>query len=273
MTRANHIRAALNCGTHWPGPYLLVTQESQCGKYAQPSGDQRNSRVYQFDTVTVDAHQDHPSTIIVARSPSDPSQDWFSGQATLELGLPIWVQSRLDEYRRLYQDDRRAVFIDGHHIKTRDVPSLPKAGFLLSSDDSVEKSGKGRTTEFTTKIEDAIRNAPDRPVLLSIGTDGFSCNTGLFKSHFERVPSYDMVVRLHTLGKTNGAKLDPSHLQKTANSWWGKYPSEQITQRLENFAYNSTSAAINELVAVWNELQSFKDVMSSASIVSGRNMS
>ncbi|KAF2442461.1 hypothetical protein P171DRAFT_446148 [Karstenula rhodostoma CBS 690.94] len=110
---------------------------------------------------------------------------------------------------------------------------------------------------------DHLQAAPDRPTIVSIGSDGFSCNTGLIQPFLERVVSCDMVIRHNFIAYRNGngpSLNETLLLLRYGLCWWKDYRSECILQELNGSLPPGSLQKIDELIAWWDEQQHRKDL-------------
>jgi hypothetical protein len=276
MQKGNHYACRRGCNTHWPNAYLLTIHEDMCGTSEDPSTTaKRRSRILK---INLGPGTGKPSILIVARcSNSAPPNAWYAGKETLEEGLPIWVQPALESYRRLYQDYRHAEIHAGVHVQTAFAPAPRLLHDLVDSADwtSTNKglvSNKIRSHTFTSQIETALQVAPDRPVILSTGADGFSCNTGRIEAFIHRVRPFDLVVRFHAIAyNDNGPTLTEGLLTRHDMFWWHVYASEDLARVPRQGSTDLTLLAVRELKTWWADLQRRKDTQSANFLKPGRN--
>lgn len=87
--------------------------------------------------------------------------------------------------------------------------------------------------------------------LVSIGADGFSCNSTLIKPFLQRMNGFDLAIRYHTLDFPNGEgpSLTEALLTQHEKHWWGQYKSEDIQEHFHGSPLIGSSAKTKELVA------------------------
>lgn len=204
-----------------------------CRRDRRPKGTKRATRVLEFDLGPENGKE--ASSIIVGRnSGGTVAKDWYADKTALDEGIPVWARGHLDDYRRLFNDDRRAKAIVGIRIRSAFVPSPPSAaGFLLSTDSGNVKGDKSRAMNYTKAVEDSLKAAPDVPVIVSIGADGFACSSGMIKAFMERTIPYRLVMRYNfVLYPQENLRLTEFLLMKDKNAWWRSYDSRDILYRL-----------------------------------------
>ena len=209
---------------------------------------QRTQQVVELD-LSPNNHK-APSIVFVAReSGNEAPQAWFAGKETLAEGLATWIRPMLDAYRRIYNDSRPAVLVAGINVKTRFTPAPQSAvGFIDQEDDSKRKSDKLRAMKFTKAIIQMLENAPDKPVLVSIGSDGFSCDTMRLQAFFERVRAFDLVTRLKTLTFSDGVKMSSHLLTKDEDAWWAKVETSAILNCLRQSVTLTDQELVKEFI-------------------------
>jgi hypothetical protein len=261
------------CSRRWADEYLLTTHEGGCGRDKRPKGEKRTVRVLEFD-LGPNNGQDASVIIVGRNSGGSTPTGWFAGKETLEEGIPIWAQPHLDDYRRLFDDQRRAKVVAGVRVRSAFVPSPPAAGFVLPTDSDGLKGDKRRAIKFTETVEGSVKRASDTPTIVSIGADGFACASSLIKDFLERNKPFRLVCRFHiikTPNTTNSLSLTEALLTKKGDGWWRVYESKDILQRLRGASNFADKIAVDELVAWWNRLQVGKDGNSDYKLIPGRN--
>jgi hypothetical protein len=260
------------CGTNWPNPYLLTAHELKCGLQKAP----RNTTLIRMRLPSKSDKEERPSIIIVARtSGSYIPRSWYGGFATLEQGLQSWGAAHLVDYRRIFSDERAAVLHIGINVPTVYMPTgMDVNDHLIATVDASTKYGWRRANRFTGQIAQDLQAAPGRPTIVSIGSDGFSCNTSLIQPFLERVVSFDMVVRHNFIRYRNGTgpSLNETLLLRYGLCWWKDYRSECILQGLNESLPPGQLQEIDELIAWWAEQQRRKDLRREYCLVSGRNL-
>jgi hypothetical protein len=265
------------CGnTSWPDAYLLTCHEEKCDVKDNAVRSGQSSKLLRIKLGTDTAKS---SIIIVARvSGSSIPKAWYAGKSSLEEGLPIWVQPTLEAYRRLYQDYRPAEIHVGAQVQTAFTPTPSSIHNLADTAGSTIKNSnfyQTRAFNFTTQIVSALRGAPidSRPVILSVGVDGFTCNTSRMEAFLQRVCPLKFVVKLHTISyqQGQGPSLTPDLLWEDGNSWWADYTSEHLIRVFQQATAVPGLQAANELKIWWEDLQRRKDTMSANILMTGRN--
>lgn len=260
------------CGTHWPNAYMLTSHEIRCGLQKTPN----DTKLMRINFPSNSDKNERPSVIMIARTSGNyVPKSWSGGFSTLAEGLQSWGAAHLANYRRLFSDERSAVLHVGVNVKTAYLPTSISVNAHLTPDmDASTKSGWRRAHKFTDHIAEDLQAAPNRPTIINIGSDGFSCNTGLLQPFLERVVSLDMVIRHNFISyrNGNGPSLDPTLLSVDGLCWWKAYRSEDILQRLKGSLPSRGLREIDELIAWWDEQQHRKDLRREYSLVPGRNL-
>jgi hypothetical protein len=108
-------------------------------------------------------------------------------------------------------------------------------------------------TEAITKDLHSSSQAATPPVLLSIGLDGFTCNTRLMQSWLKEI-DIDFEFAIWT-SKTPG--MNEQHFTRVDEAYIGRYDSRELLRCLED--RSQAPEAYKDLVKFWAEKQQIKD--------------
>ncbi|CAN9157306.1 unnamed protein product [Alternaria alternata] len=208
-----------------------------------------------------------PSVIIVNRSSAKVPESWKDNADTIEEGLPMLGRRYLNHYAAWSRyTGGSAVLHSCYDAPTRYIPAPAfDDSFLASSQSHIIK--QHRTFKFTQAIVsdiEAANQARIKPVLLSIGADGWFCDCRVLLPWLKASKlEFDMVIRLNSLPSTMSNKFADLHYKV----WWISYDMKLILRALESGPGHDEKT--DELIATWKLLQDSKDVSFGVSV--GRN--
>jgi hypothetical protein len=154
----------------------------------------------------------------------------------------IWPFQHDTRCSHIYPTERKLQF---HQHRVHGVNSMSSIR---------DHSYRRRAIVFTHAITaDLLRAAGRDPVLLSQGTDGFTCNTSLIKDYLHKLGMpFRLVIHTHKLGK-----LEEAYLTRIGEVYWGSYESQTLLGALDDRA--SATPAYQDLLRIWDRLQAMKD--------------
>jgi hypothetical protein len=251
------------CGNHYADVYSLVSHEQKCVLVAsKPRIKRRKNQPLEF-RILLDAVQ-KPSVIYVARSSGQRAPgSWSSDRDTRLEGLPIWIIPYREDFQRIFADNRPAVLHAYAALKTRHLPSCADRKAMTS------KSTSGKEIQHMTKahrmtaaITKDVQDCPDRPTIVSLGTDAWASDLANIQAYLSRVQTPFTLVICHTsnyVGQEN--RLSAQDLTAgTSGVWWGSYTSTELLAGLINF--DGARPAVQELITTWGAIQEHKNLLS-----------
>jgi hypothetical protein len=248
------------CGNHYADVYSLVSHEQKCVLVASKPGTKlRIHKQWEFRFLLNTFEK--PSVIYVARSSGDFPKVWLCRRSNLSDGLPIWIQPRRLEYERIFGDHRPAVFHAGSKMSTAFLPAPAEPHVVESELDWRRYSPYiQRAHRMTAAITKDVQDCPDRPTIVSLGTDAWSCSTVNIQGYLSLMQTPFTLVICHS-GIYTGREeqLSTQYLRRGRNGlWWGSYTSTELLAGLINF--DNARPAVKELITTWRTMQAVKEM-------------
>jgi len=264
-TRGPYQCSKAGCGQFSACLYHLAAHEENCKmKEANMS-----STSYRFP-LTKAAESRHPASIIIVnRSSSHPPKEWQAGTGSIHTGLPIVGRAILAHHiarTALPPTNVSAVLHSCSNCTTRQLPSLG-INKSMSQDNLHQRLAFHRAFKFTMAITGDIQAANEagiKPVLISVGLDGWACDERMLLPWLQTSAlQFELVIHLQKLQYGMTDRFSELHGEI---HWW-EYQTQSILEALERGSgYDDKT---DELIAAWKLLQSGKDV--SFGVTCGRN--
>jgi hypothetical protein len=250
------------CGIFHADLYQLAMHEERCK--GNLTGERRTSTRYCL-TASAEASVP-PSVIIVIRSSAERPNIWKAGTDSFEEGLPLLGQKILAHYAAWSSfPGGSAVLHSCYDCPTRYLPASAVDDSFLETTNA-RRSDRYRAFKFTQAIVndiEAANQAGIKPILLSVGVDGWACDRRMILPWLQgSTLRFDLVLRLNGLNYGMTDRFVELH----HNVYWATYNPEYILEALE---FRSQDDKYKELVTVWNTIQDGKDV--SFGVKMGRN--
>ncbi|CAN9477428.1 unnamed protein product [Alternaria alternata] len=199
-----------------------------------------------------------PSVIIVNRSSAKAPESWKDNADTIEEGLPMLGRRYLNHYAAWSgYTGGSAVLHSCYDVPTRYIPAPAlDDSFLASSQSHMIK--QHRTFKFTQAIVsdiEAANQAGIEPTVLTIGVDGWFCDTRMILPWLQASTlQFELVIRTSQPAYGMTRRFAEEH----GGIYWWTYQTKAILQALEQGAGHDEKT--DELIAAWKLLQSSKDV-------------
>ncbi|KAF2869080.1 hypothetical protein BDV95DRAFT_498895 [Massariosphaeria phaeospora] len=201
-----------------------------------------------------------PTIIIVARSSKQPPESWKGGlgkKAKFKEGLPLFGSKFLQHFETVFGPTGRSAVL--HEAYTAQTRYLPHGAYHTPAayDTKHELNSAKIACRFTnnvTKDLEAATTLGVKPILLSVGLDGYSCHVKNWLAYIERVPQFELVLSLPT--QIHGITAD--HATVDRGITWTSYESIDIAGAIRGDSEHTEEALT--LIAAWRQQQAVKDI-------------
>ncbi|KAG9196832.1 hypothetical protein G6514_003939 [Epicoccum nigrum] len=274
---ANHARSHLHdargpyqcskkCDEYYADLWMLAQHEEDC----KGTGHTRPQAMHHF---RIEGCSDSvpPRTIIVGRTSSSGyiPLSWINKAATARDGLPTWgarILEHYDKFRGVSTGPASIRVSTG--VQTRYLPA-PDVDTTHQHRDHVRWL-KNRAYILTQGIIADIESANSSgitPVVLSVGVDGWACNTELIQSWLEDHTELKFKLVIHMNDVLYG--MSREFVKNHRGIYWGEYNPAEILRVLKDGL--GTNDSIDDLVSTWRRAQFVKDAVSGVSVDMRRN--
>ncbi|KAI4614181.1 hypothetical protein J4E80_006872 [Alternaria sp. BMP 0032] len=250
------------CPRYWNDLYLLAGHRMRC---KGEGGKSRADRENRFQSIHDPAETDEGLTFLVAvaRASGAAPKAWKGDEDPVQDGIDTFASPIFDTFQTdhgVAQGSVCGTFLAMDNIHTSVTPTA-KDVMLHNIADPVLRQYITQAYVFTRAIDkdlEALASRNVKPVLLSIGIDGFSCNTKLILPWLQRSPRFTLVIRETDLPYGMDEAYFP---QYESGFYYGIFDSAEILEQLsvDMSADMSGDNAISNLLAAWNALQAWKD--------------
>ena len=160
---------------------------------------------------------------------------------------------------------RSAVLHASWNMKTRELPAYEDYQDRFD-DTEAHRTQKNNAFKWTKAVNEDLRRAK-QPIIVSVGWDGWTCNTERLPQWLEKMPDARWFFRLTGLQY----KPDPSLLRKDHNLYWAEFDSTLIAQGLRDALQRTPELA--QLLRIWDHIQTQKDNrVNEDALLTGRNL-
>lgn len=257
-----------DCGQYHVCLYMLQSHEEDC---VGPKVPKRETTMrFSLGSTLPNAPDTPAEVVIVGRSSAFPPKAWAMGTSSHHEGLPIWGDCVLRHFAA-YTGAKfsNAVLHASSHTRTRFMPAPTVDNSTAQATEDLRWHVR-RAFFFTKSILHDIKNANAAgitPTLLSVGLDGFTCNTRALQTwlHEQGTITFDIVFRLKALdyGMTRDDVVEHGSV------YWASCSSDALRSALNGGISDSTLARI---LASMDKLQGIKDALTGHNALkNGRN--
>ena len=185
------------CENRYYDLYLLASHESGCkGKHGEITA--RFDSVFRVDyqkSMTSKA----PCVLAIVRASREPPKAWKAGEEHLADGIKIWTKTLFDEFANDYDNNEgiNATLIAMSYVHTS-VASTGEFSQAHTTTDPTRRAYYARAYRYTHTIDRFLEHFTARgtkPIILSIGLDGFACKADLILPWLQRSPSFTLIIR------------------------------------------------------------------------------
>lgn len=178
------------------------------------------------------------------------------------------AQAHWRTYKTVFDDIITAILIAGSGVRTADIPCSGQDN--ENAKDTWDRYRLDCAAEFTQTIRKCIQDSPDKPTIVSIGIDGWGCDTDRIRDFINTERSSQYVFRTTFIDdKVSGITFKSDTLHRSPNAWWGNCSSDDISKRIRRDS--KVGSVADELVSFWNMIQGRKGTKSYLSLQVGRN--
>jgi len=140
-----------------------------------------------------------PCVLAVVRASSQSPKAWNAGEEHLADGIKIWAKNLFDEFANDYDSNEgiNATLIAMSYVHTSVAPT-GKFSQAHTTTDPTRRAYHARAYRYTHTIDRLLEHFTARgtkPIILSIGLDGFTCKADLILPWLQRSPSFTLIIR------------------------------------------------------------------------------
>ncbi|KAH9862401.1 hypothetical protein J1614_011056 [Plenodomus biglobosus] len=237
----------------------------------KPFNDCDSSSTERFPITSAAQKGTPPSIIVVGRSSgSIIPADWYAKRHDLRVGLPLWGKKIVEHYAAYsaVQGAHSVIVHACYQVQTRDLPALEHNDSHREAKESrrLRLSRAHKFTEAITKDIIASNVAGIEPILLSVGLDGWACDTRMILPWLTRLNlRFKLVIRLTALQYG----ISASCTKLRGKVYWSEYNSADLVVAMHKGS--SADVALKELIDAWDLLQYRKDLRVENPLFNGRN--
>jgi hypothetical protein len=186
---------------------------------------------------------------------------WFSGCEYVEQGLPTWAAGRLTDYKADFDldgNDTPTVFHAGLAVQSRHLPAAKGSNATSSTSSAIQTQLSWSWTFTNAIVKDLEQIATKcKPILISIGIDGFACNVSLILPVLKRVLEFTWIIREICYGMS-----EKVFQRYQSGPYYGVFDSSAIINGIEPRSRDDLHGfndGIELLLQDWDALQAHKD--------------
>ncbi|KAI4932103.1 uncharacterized protein J4E92_004002 [Alternaria infectoria] len=183
---------------------------------------------------------------------------WKAGEEHLADGIKIWAKNLFDEFAIDYDSKEGidATLVAMSYVHTSVAPT-GQFSQAHTTTDPTRRAYYARAHKFTHNIDSFLEHSTARgtkPVILSIGLDGFACKATLILPWLQRSPPFTLIIRENTLAYGMDAAYFP---QYPSGLYYGFFESQELVQALSTD--KAVGDAVKNLLGAWKACQDWKD--------------
>ncbi|KAI4914887.1 hypothetical protein J4E90_004923 [Alternaria incomplexa] len=199
-----------------------------------------------------------PCVLAVVRASSQSPKAWNAGEEHLADGIKIWAKNLFDEFANDYDSNEgiNATLIAMSYVHTSVAPT-GKFSQAHTTTDPTRRAYYARAHKFTYNIDRFLEHSTARgtkPIILSIGLDGFACKATLILPWLQRSPSFTLIVRETELVYGMNISYFPQH---NSGFYYGFFESRDLLVGLST--QTAVDDGVKNLLAAWKACQDWKD--------------